>query len=205
MGRVNSSAAAIYVRVSTDGQSVANQERELLRVAEAKGYDVVEIYRDRGVSGTKDRSQRPGLRRAVDDATRGRFGVLMVWSVDRLGRSLRDLVETLQELHGAGVDLFLHQQAIDTRTPAGRALFSMLGVFAEFERSIIVERVNAGIARAKAHGTKSGKPIGRPTVGDDVARRVRELRAAGTGIVATARAAGCGVSTVQRIERAAAG
>lgn len=197
--------AALYVRVSTDGQSVVNQERELLQVAEAKGYEVVEVYRDKGISGSKARSQRPGLNAAVKDAIRGRYSVLMVWSVDRLGRSLRDLVETLQELQGAGVDLFLYQQAIDTRTPAGKALFGMLGVFAEFERSIIVERVNAGLARAKAQGTKSGKPIGRPKVPEKIEQRIRQAyeqgmaRGSGYGKVSIAREVGCGVSVVQRV------
>src|SRR5205823_5843889 len=111
--------------------------------------EVIRVYRDNGISGAKGRDKRPGQDGALKDATRGTYGVLMAWSVDRLGRSLTDLLATLHELHAAGVDLYLHRQALDTRTPAGRALFQMLGVFAEFERSMIQERVRAGMARAK--------------------------------------------------------
>ena len=190
---------ALYVRVSTDGQTVANQENELRAVAEAKGWDVVEVYSDAGISGSKGRADRPALDRALRDAVQRRYDVLAAWGVDRLGRSLQDLLHTLSDLHGAGCELYLHRQAIDTRTASGRMMFQMLGVFAEFERSLIVERVNAGIRRAKRHGTKSGNPIGRPKVGVEVERKVRSLRAQGLGIMSTARRAGVGVGTVQRI------
>src|SRR5262249_14985185 len=153
--------AALYLRVSTDGQTTNNQEQELREAAESKGLEVVKVYKDNGISGAKGRAKRPGLDEALKDATRGRYGVLMVWSVDRLGRSLQDLLASLQELHGAGVDLYLHKQAIDTRTPAGKALYGMMGVFAEFEREMIRERVLAGMARARAEGIV----VGRPTVG----------------------------------------
>jgi len=124
------------------------------------------------------------------------------WSVDRLGRSLLDLVELLQELHSMGTDLYLHQQGINTTSPAGKALFGMLGVFAEFERSMIRERVNAGLARARKHGTKSGNPIGRPTVSEEVEASIRNLRAEGLGMVKIAKQLGCGVSVVQRVANA---
>jgi DNA invertase Pin-like site-specific DNA recombinase len=110
---------------------------------------------------------RPGFDNMLKDATRRKFDVLMVWSVDRLGRSLLDLISALQELHGASVDLFLQQQAVDTTTPAGKAMYQMLGVFAEFERTVIQARINAGIARAKEQGTKTGRPFGRPTIPAD--------------------------------------
>ena len=93
----------------------------------------------------------------------------------------------------------MHQQGVNTTTPAGKALFQMLGVFAEFEREIIRERVTAGLARAKAHGTKSGNAIGRPAVGEDVEQRIRELRADGLGMLKVAKLVGCGVSVVQRV------
>jgi DNA invertase Pin-like site-specific DNA recombinase len=128
----------------------------------------------------------------------------MSWSVDRLGRSLSDLTAGLQELHGAGVDLFLHQQAIDTTTPAGRALFQMLGVFAEFERSMIVSRVRSGMERVKATGiTKSGRPIGRPTISAEKEKAIRELLTGGTGVgmLKIAQMTGVGSGTVQRIAR----
>ncbi len=140
---------ALYLRVSTDGQTVANQERELREVAAAKGWEIVEVYSDKGISGAKGRDGRPGLDKALREAVQGRYEVLGAWSVDRLGRSLQDLLHTLAELQGAGCDLYLHRQALDTRTPSGRAMFQMLGVFAEFERSMIQERVRAGLARAK--------------------------------------------------------
>jgi DNA invertase Pin-like site-specific DNA recombinase len=116
----------------------------------------------------------------------------LAWLVDRLGRSVQGLVAALQELRGAGVDLFLHQQALDTSTPSGRAMFQMLGVFSEFERAIIVERVNSGLARAKAAGTR----LGRPSVGSEVEARILELRRSGMGLKAIARRLGIGTGTV---------
>lgn len=190
---------ALYARVSTDKQSTDAQLRELRQVAEAKGWQVVDCFIDTGVSGSKRLQDRTKGRALMMEATRGSFDVVAAWSVDRLGRSLQDLVGTLSELHAGGLDLYLHQQAIDTRTPAGRALFQMLGVFAEFERSIIVDRVKAGMAKAKAKGTKSGNPIGRPQVASKVEERIRALRAEGLGMLKIARTAGCGVSTVQRV------
>jgi DNA invertase Pin-like site-specific DNA recombinase len=123
------------------------------------------------------------------------------WSVDRLGRSLQDLIGFLGEVHGAGVELYLDRQCVDTSTPAGKALFQMLGVFAEFERSIIQERIRAGIAKARAQGTKSGKAFGRPRIPAKKEASVRALLAAGHGIRKTARLAGVGNETVSRIKR----
>jgi len=122
------------------------------------------------------------------------------WSVDRLGRSLQDLVGFLGELNGVGCDLYLERQAVDTTTPAGRALFQMLGVFAEFERPIITERIHAGIARARAKGTKSGKPIGRARIDTKTETAIRVSLAGGKGILKTAREIGVGSGTVQRIK-----
>ena len=197
--------AAIYLRVSTDGQTTDNQRRDLQAAAEARGWHVTAVYEDAGISGAKGREKRPGLDAMLKDATRRKFDVVMAWSVDRLGRSLSDLVSGMQELHGAKIDLFLHQQAIDTTTPAGTAMFQMLGVFAEFERSMIQSRVRAGMARIKAGAaTKSGRPIGRPTIRPDAERAVREHLAAGAGILKTAKLVGVGSGTVQRIKRALA-
>jgi DNA invertase Pin-like site-specific DNA recombinase len=116
--------------------------------------------------------------------------VVAAWSVDRLGRSLQDLVGFLAELNAVGCDLDLERQAVDTTTPAGRALFQMLGVFAEFERSIIQERVKAGMMRARRYGTKSGKPIGQPPLPQEQVNAIRAELAKGTGIVKTARIVG---------------
>jgi DNA invertase Pin-like site-specific DNA recombinase len=190
---------ALYIRVSTDGQTVANQERELREVAVAKGWDIAEVYRDEGVSGAKGREARHGLDKMLKDAVRGRFSVLMAWSVDRLGRSLQDLLHTLNDLRGANCDLYLHRQALDTRTPSGRAMFQMLGVFAEFEREMIRERVKSGIERARRTGTKSGRPIGRPKVSLEIERKVRALRRRGYGLVKIGRELGVGTRTAQRI------
>jgi DNA invertase Pin-like site-specific DNA recombinase len=124
---------------------------------------VVEVYRDFGISGGKGRFKRPAFDQLHKDASRRKFDVVMAWSVDRLGRSLKDLIHFLEHLQETHCDLFLHQQGLDTTTSAGRAMFQMIGVFAEFERSIIAERVKAGMARVKLTGkTKSGRAIGRP-------------------------------------------
>jgi DNA invertase Pin-like site-specific DNA recombinase len=128
--------AALYVRVSTDHQSVENQVRELRQVAERRGWQVTEVYRDAGISGAKGRDQRPGLDALLKDARRRKLDVVMAWAIDRLGRSLVDLLDTIQHLEAVGVDLYLDQQSIDITTPAGKLLFQMTGAFAEFERSI---------------------------------------------------------------------
>jgi len=127
--------AALYVRVSTDHQSVENQVRELRQVAERRGWQVAEVYRDAGVGGAMGRDQRSGLDTLLKDAGRRKFDVVMAWAIDRLGRSLVDLLGTIQHLEAVGVDLYLDQQSIDTTTPAGKLLFRMTGAFAEFERS----------------------------------------------------------------------
>src|SRR5262249_14677197 len=145
--RFFSMRAAIYLRVSTTEQTTDNQERELRVAAERMGHTVVEVYADNGISGSKGRDKRPAFDRLHRDAARLRFDVIMAWSVVRLGRSLQDLVGFLSELHALKIDLYLHQQGLDTATPAGKAMFQMLGVFAEFERAMIQERVKAGMAR----------------------------------------------------------
>ena len=150
--------AVVYLRVSTQEQTVANQERELREIARRTGLEIVKVYRDHGISGAKGRDKRPGFDALHRAATKREFDVVMAWSVDRLGRSLQDLVGFLGELHALGIDLFLHQQGLDTRTPAGTAMFQMLGVFAQFERAMIQERVRAGLARARGEGKRLGRP-----------------------------------------------
>ena len=129
--------AALYLRVSTTDQTTANQEHELREVASRMGCEITKVYKDEGVSGAVGRDKRPAFGELWRAATRREFDLIMVWSVDRLGRSLQDLVGFLSELHALGIDLFLHQQGLDTTTPAGKAMFQMLGVFAEFERAMI--------------------------------------------------------------------
>src|SRR5262249_31496086 len=140
MGMPHMRKAAVYLRVSTQDQTTANQERELSAVASRMGCEIVHIYRDHGVSGAKGRDKRPQFDRLCRDATKREFDMVMAWSVDRLGRSLQDLVGFLSEIHALKIDLYLHQQGIDTTTPAGKAMFQMMGVFAEFERAMIQER-----------------------------------------------------------------
>lgn len=190
--------AALYLRVSTDEQTTENQRQELMRVAAQRGWTIAGVYEDAGISGAKGRDKRPGLDALMKASTRGHHDVVMAWAVDRLGRSLQDLVGTLHELHAAGVDLFLHQQAIDTTTPTGRAMFGMLGVFAEFERSMIQARVKAGIERARGQG----KRLGRPPVARQVRADILAALEAGGGIVSTARRLQVGTSTVQKVKAA---
>src|SRR5215471_409146 len=156
--------AALYLRVSTTGQTVANQRRELEAAAERHGWTVAEVFEDAGISGAKGRDKRPALDAMLKAVARRDFDLVASWSVDRLGRSLQDLVGTVGELQAKGVGLYLHQQGIDTTTPAGKALFQMLGVFAEFERAIIRERVMAGLSRAKAQNKRLGRPRVSPKV-----------------------------------------
>jgi DNA invertase Pin-like site-specific DNA recombinase len=153
---------ALYLRVSSDDQTIDMQRRDLTLAAERHGWCRVAEFVDEGISGAKGRSQRPAFDRLCRAIARHEFDIVAAWSVDRLGRSLQDLVAFLGEVHVAGIGLYLDRQGLDTSTPAGKAMFQMLGVFAEFERAMIVQRVRAGIAKARAQGTRSGKAIGRP-------------------------------------------
>ncbi|MHC1947291.1 recombinase family protein [Bradyrhizobium sp. UFLA06-06] len=191
----------IYLRVSTDSQTTENQRRELEAVAARSGWEIVGVYEDAGISGAKGRDKRPGFDRLLKDATARKVDMIAAWSVDRLGRSLQDLVGFLSELQALHCDLYLHQQALDTSTPSGRAMFQMLGVFAEFERGMIRERVNAGLARARARGVK----LGRRPVKPAVEARIRALKAEGMGILKIGKTVGVGTSVVQRVVSAAVG
>ena len=172
-----SKRAALYLRVSTDGQTVDDQRLALEAVCDQRGWEVVEVYADNGVSGAKGRNQRPGLDALLKDASRGRFNVVLAWALDRLGRSLMDLLDTLSELDAVCVALVLHQQAIDTTTPAGRMFFQVTGAFAEFERGMIRSRVMAGLERAKSRGVR----LGRGLSGAKVSRRSPRRSGSATG------------------------
>ena len=187
--------AALYARVSTDGQSTENQLRELRAIAKRMKWTVVEEYIDHGISGSKSRDQRPAFDKLLKAATRREFDIVMSWSVDRLGRSLQHLVGFLGEINAIGVGLYLHQQGIDTTTPTGNAMFQMCGVFAEFERAMIQERVKAGLKRARANG----KTLGRPRIGAAIERTIARDRRNGKGIHAIATEVGVGSGTVQRV------
>ena len=189
---------ALYLRVSTDDQTVENQRQELAAVAERRGWQVVETYDDAGISGAKGRDKRPGLDRMLKDASRRKFDIVAAWAIDRLGRSLIDLLTTIESLHSCGVDLYLDQQNIDTTTPMGRLVFQVTGAFAEFEREMIRQRINAGIARAKA----AGKRFGRPRTESEIETAIRrDLEAGEIGMLKIAAKHGVGSGTVQRIAK----
>jgi DNA invertase Pin-like site-specific DNA recombinase len=147
-------------------------------------------------AGRRGAKERPGLDEMLKDAQRRRFDIVMAWAVDRLGRSLIDLLGTIQALEACGVDLYLDQQAIDTTTPAVKLMFQITGAFAEFERSMIRQRINAGLKRAVA----AGKQLGRPRIGTGLERRIQSQLRAGKGMLKVAAECGVGSGTVQRIK-----
>ena len=188
--------AVLYLRVSTIDQTTTNQERELREVAGRMGCEIARVYKDHGISGAKGRDKRPAFNALIRDANQRKFDMVMAWSVDRLGRSLQDLVGLLSELHALHIDLFLHQQGLDTTTPAGEAMFQMMGVFAEFERSMIAERVRAGLRRAK----DEGKQLGRPRIAPELEQRILTALRAGETIRGAAEKFNVNPSTVQRLK-----
>ena len=149
---------AIYGRVSTTGQSVENQVRELKRYCKAREYNVYNVYLDSGISGSKE--SRPEFDRMMSDAKKCKFNCLLVWKLDRLSRSLKHLLTTLDTLSSLNISFICYSDNIDTTTASGRLMFQMVGAFAEFERELIRERVNLGLKRARA----KGKQLGRPTL-----------------------------------------
>ena len=208
---VKSRRVALYVRVSTDAQSTASQKRELEAWAERAGHVVAKVFEDQGISGAKGRDKRPAFDALLKAAVRREFDMIAVWSSDRLGRSLSHLVEVLQTIRDTGTGLYIHTQSVDTTTPAGRAMFGMLAVFSEFEKEMIVARVNAGLARAKEaiardgrFTSKAGKVrtrLGRPGALPAQIEAARLELARGTGIGKTARLTKLGVGTVQKLKR----
>jgi DNA invertase Pin-like site-specific DNA recombinase len=163
-----------------------------------RGWTVAEVYIEHGISGAKERDKRPGSDRMLKDASRRKFGVVMAWAIDRMGRSLRDLTDAIEHLEATGVDLYLDQQNIETTTPARKMLFHVTGAFAEFERSMIRQRVNAGLARARAQG----KRLGRPATNAVTEIAIRAALASGErGMLKIPAAFGVGSGTVQRIKR----
>jgi DNA invertase Pin-like site-specific DNA recombinase len=186
---------AVYARVSTDAQTTENQLLQLRAVAERHGWAIVAEFVDHAVSGAKGRHERPQFDALLRGVARREFDMIAAWSVDRLGRSLQDLLSFLMELQSKRVDLYLHQQALDTSTPMGKAMFQLCGVFAELERSIIQERVRAGLERARA----KGKTLGRPRTDPKVEAKIRKLAGQGMGKGRIARTLGIGVSVAQRV------
>lgn len=193
---------AAYLRVSTDGQTVDNQRRELGAVADRRGWRIVQTYEDAAISGAKGRDKRPGLDKLMKDAVRGRFDLVMVWAVDRLGRSTATVAPIMAELGALGIGFYADKEGMDATTAHGRAMLQMASVFAELERAMIVERVRAGMARAKASPRPGAKAIGRPKVGVSKEEAIRAHLEVGTGIMKVAGLVGVGVGTVQRVKRA---
>jgi DNA invertase Pin-like site-specific DNA recombinase len=192
-----SKRAALYVRVSQDSQTIENQLLVLNEVAQRSDWEVVHVFADEGISGAKGRAERPGYDALLKAISRREVDIVAAWSVDRLGRSLPDLVAFLSEIQARGCDLYLHQQAVDTSTPAGRMLFQMLGVFAEFERAILKSRIIAGQARARSKGVRFGRPPLPPIRLEKVQRALKD----GQSIRAIAAATGVSTATVQRVKR----
>ena len=186
---------ALYARLGTDGKAPETQLQELQKIADQNGWKVVQEFMDQGIRLSKGKDQRPKFDEMLQGIKEGDFDLIMTWSVDRLGRSLPHLISFLDELYLSKVDLFLHKQGINTTTPAGKMLFQMLDVFSEFERSMIQERVNTGLIRARAQG----KQLGRPRVPTVVENKIRELRSTGKGIRKIANELRVGVSTVIRV------
>jgi DNA invertase Pin-like site-specific DNA recombinase len=187
---------ALYARTSTDLQTCENQLRELRQIAEYKGITIVAEFIDAGISGSKGRDKRPEFDALIKGAIRKDFDSVMVWAVDRLGRSLQDLVAFLNELHSVGCDLYIHQSGIDTQTPAGKMMFQMCGVFAEFERGMIQQRVKLGQARARSEG----KHIGRPSsITEGLVHSIKYMRQQGLGIRRISRDLQVGVGTIYKV------
>ena len=190
-----SNRCAIYTRVSTKDQTTTNQIKELEEVANRKGLTIVSRISDQ-VSGAKGRDTRKGFDNLIKGAVRKDFDMILVWSVCRLGRCLQHLVSFLDEIHAVGCDIYIHQSGLDTSTPSGKMMFQMCGVFSEFERTLIRNRVIAGQQRAKSEG----KHIGRPSnLNDGLIHSIKYMREKGVGIRRIARDLNVGIATVYKV------
>ena len=187
---------ALYARVSTTDQNSDMQQSDLREFASRRNWQIVAEYVDDGVSGTK--VSRPQLDRLMADARRRKFDVVLCWRFDRFARSTAHLLSALEEFRSQGIDFVSLNEAIDTTTPLGKMVFTVVGAVAELERSIIVERVRAGVARARAKGKKLGRPNGSKADPGQVGR----LLAEGVSIRQVAKRLGLGVGTVHRAARA---
>ncbi len=185
---------ALYARVSTNGhgQDPEMQLRDLREYADRRGWTVLEEYIDHGVSGTK--ASRPALNRLMADAQRRKIDTVLVWKLDRFGRSLRHLVNAIAELEAVGVAFVSLRDNLDLTTPSGRLMFAIIGAMAEFERSLIQERVKAGLRNAKAKGQRLGRP--RAAIDET---EVHAMRDAGASWRAIAEKLGVGLGTAHRI------
>ena len=186
---------SLYLRVSTKHQTVLNQKLELESLAERMGYEIVAEYKDEGISGAKNRNERPALAEMMKDAVRGKFEMILCYDLSRLGRNLEELIRILNELNEQNINLFFFREAINTETSSGKLMFSLFGVLAQWERSLLAERIISGQLRAR----KQGKKIGRPsTFNEGLMQAVKKLRENGMGIQAISRNLKIGVSSVYR-------
>lgn len=192
--------AVIYARVSTANQTTANQLLELRGAANRMGWRVTAELTDDGISGAKGRDQRTAFDQLFRMVQRKEVDVVMAWSIDRLGRSIQHLVSFMGEVQAAGVDLYIHQQAINTATPAGRMVFGIFSALGEYERELIRERINAGLTRARAEGKKLGRPS---NVNESLIASVKLLREKGHSIHHIAKHLHIGVGTTHKILKAA--
>jgi DNA invertase Pin-like site-specific DNA recombinase len=188
---------ALYLRVSTSDQHATNQERDLRAMADRAGWQIVAVYKDEGISGSKGRDRRPQFDALCKAATRREFDMVASWAVDRLSRSVQDLSTFMNDMRSLGIDVFLMKQGVDTSTPSGRLVANVFASIGEWEREMIIDRVKSGMARAKAQG----KRLGKPAVAQAKVEAVKAELARGTGILKTARLCGVGTFTVQRIKK----
>jgi len=194
----------IYGRTSTDKQQVENQLNQLREISNRNDWETVDEYIDEGYSGSLGRDRRPEFNRLLKDSVRGKFDVILVWDISRLGRSLQDLISFLNDIQSKNIDLYIDRQGIDTTTPTGKMMFQMIGVFSEFERNLIRDRVRVGMENAKKNGTKSGRSIGRPTnVNDGTKAAVIELRNTGMSMNKICKTLGIGSGTLYKLLDAA--
>ena len=185
----------IYSRVSTENQEVENQIKLLKEICRSKNYQLVDVISD-VMSGSKGRVERKGFDRLIKGSVKKEWDSILVWSVDRLGRSLKDLVSFLDEINSVGCDLYIHQSGLDTSTPSGKMMFQMIGVFSEFERTMISERVKLGQQRSKSEG----KHIGRPTnMNEGMVQSIKFMREKGLGIRRISRDLQIGTGTVYKV------
>ena len=195
-----SNRSAIYSRCSTLDEAVENQIKKLKEIAERKSLIVVSQFSDEAISGAKGRDQRKGFDQLIKEVVRKDFDLILVWSVDRLGQSLQDLVSFLNEIHSVDCDLYIHQSGINTTTPSGKMMFQMCGVFAEFERGVTSDRLKCGQERAKSQG----KHIGRPSsLNEGLSYSIKYMKKQGIGIRRIATDLKVGVSAVYKVLEAA--
>ena len=186
----------IYGRVSTQDQTCENQVQFLKQIIEQNNWELIDTYLDQGISGTKGRTKRPEFDRLCKDMVRRKFDKVMIWDISRLGRSLQHLVEFLNEAMAVNCDMYIHQSGLDTSTPSGRMLFQMVGVFSEFERELISERVKLGLQRVKSSGKKLGRP---KRINANIQTEAMKLSTEGKSLTSIAKSLSISKTSVYRI------